>query len=105
MTLTAKRGIASSIAEERRILVAAGREALAPELARVARDQQLAFSSLCAVGFSLATASRADRARLASAVRPVYDRIQRNAFTSRWIAQIRAMRATTTADVARCPTR
>jgi TRAP-type C4-dicarboxylate transport system substrate-binding protein len=100
-----RRAFARLTPDERRILVAAGRVALAPELTRIARDQQLGLSSLCAVGFSLATASRADRARLASVVRPVYDRIQRNAFTRRWIAEIRGMRATSTADVARCPAR
>jgi TRAP-type C4-dicarboxylate transport system substrate-binding protein len=86
---------------QRRILAEAGREALAPELARIARDQRLGLSLLCSDrGFRLATATPAEVAALRLAVQPVYDRIERDAFTRRWIAQIERER--TLPDVARC---
>jgi TRAP-type C4-dicarboxylate transport system substrate-binding protein len=91
--------------EQQGILVAAGRAALAPEMKRIARDQRLGVSNLCAAGFPLATASPSDVVALRRAVQPVYDRIERNPFTKRWIAQIVRMRASSPADVARCPKR
>jgi TRAP-type C4-dicarboxylate transport system substrate-binding protein len=86
---------------QRQILVEAGREALAPELARVARDQSLGISILCGDrGFRFATATTAEIAALRRAVQPVYDRIERKPLTRRWIAQIEAER--TPPDVVRC---
>jgi TRAP-type C4-dicarboxylate transport system substrate-binding protein len=90
--------------EQQGILIAAGRAALAPELKRIARDQQLGLSNLCAAGFQLATASPTDLVALRRAVRPVYDRIERNPFTKRWIAEIVRVRGSSAPDVARCPT-
>jgi TRAP-type C4-dicarboxylate transport system substrate-binding protein len=95
-----RRSYAALTAEERRILVEAGREAVAPELARVARDQQLGVSILCGEGFRLATATPAQTAALRRAVQPVYDRIERTPLTRRWIAQI--VRERTPPDVAAC---
>jgi TRAP-type C4-dicarboxylate transport system substrate-binding protein len=81
--------------QQQRILRDAGREALAPELARIAHDQRLGLSVLCSDGrLPIATATSADLAALRSAVQPVYDQIERDPFTKRWIAQIARMRAT-----------
>jgi TRAP-type C4-dicarboxylate transport system substrate-binding protein len=86
---------------QRAILTEAGREALAPELARIARDERLGISILCGDrGFRLATATPAEVAALRRAVRPVYDRIERSLFARRWIAEIERER--TQPDVVRC---
>ena len=86
---------------QRQILAEAGRDALAPELARIARDQRLGVSILCSDDwFRLATATPADVAALRKAVQPVYDRIERNPLTRRWIAEIERKR--TVPDVVRC---
>lgn len=96
-----RKAFAALTAEQRRILAEAGREALAPELARIARDQRLGITILCGdAGFRFATATPADVAALRRAVQPVYDRIARNPLTRRWIAQIAHER--TPPDVVKC---
>ena len=86
---------------QRRILLEAGRAAVAPELARIARDQRLGISVLCGDRrFRFPSAAPVDRAKLREAVQPVYERIEQNPFTRRWIAHIAS--APTTPDVVRC---
>ena len=48
--------------------------------------------NLCREGLALVSAKPADLAALAKSVRPVYARLERNAATSRFIAEIRAMK-------------
>jgi hypothetical protein len=48
-------------------------------------------------------ATATDLAALRNAVRPVYDRIARDPFTRKWLAEIARMRASAAPDVARCP--
>jgi TRAP-type C4-dicarboxylate transport system substrate-binding protein len=98
-----RKAFAALTPQQRRILAQAGREALAPELARIARDQRLGISILCGdAGFRLATATPADAAALRKAVQPVYERIERNPLTRRWITQI--ARERTPPDVVTCRT-
>jgi TRAP-type C4-dicarboxylate transport system substrate-binding protein len=90
--------------EQRRILAEAGREALAPELAQIAREQRLGISILCGDdGFRFVNATSAQVAALRKSVQPVYDRIERNPLTRRWIAQI--VRERTAPDVVDCGAR
>jgi len=78
---------------QRRVLLAAGPAAIAPELTQLRREQRLGVSVLCGDdGFRLATATPADTAALRRAVQPVYDRIERSAFTRRWIGEITRVR-------------
>jgi TRAP-type C4-dicarboxylate transport system substrate-binding protein len=87
--------------EQRRVLLEAGRAAIAPELPQIRREQRLGMSVLCSDHrFRLATATPADAAALRREAQPVYDRIERNPLTKQWIAQIERVR--TAADVARC---
>src|SRR5262249_23849399 len=66
-------------ADRRKILEDAGREAVAPELARIARDQQLGLTTLCGYGrLHLAFARPADLAALRRAVEPVYAGLEQN---------------------------
>jgi TRAP-type C4-dicarboxylate transport system substrate-binding protein len=96
-----RKAFGSLTSDQRRILLDAGAAALEPELARIARDQRLGISVLCGEKtFRFATASPAERAALRAAVQPVYDRIERNLLTRRWIAEI--ARARTAPDVVRC---
>ncbi len=87
---------------EQQVLLAAGREAVDPEIGRVTHDTRVAVSSLCAGRFSFRSATSTERAALLKAVQPVYDRIERNPLTKRWIAQIRRMRTSAPPDIARC---
>jgi len=88
--------------EEQQTLLAAGREAIDSEAARVAGDTRVAVSTLCAGRLSFRTASASDRAAMRTAVRSVYTRIERNRLTSRWISAIERLKATAPPDVARC---
>jgi TRAP-type C4-dicarboxylate transport system substrate-binding protein len=91
--------------QQRRILRAAGHDAAAPELARIARDQRLGLLALCAARtVTLVSASQADLAALRKAVQPVYDQLERDPLTRLWIAQILHLKATGAfpANVARC---
>ena len=87
---------------QQEVLLAAGGQAFAGEAAQVVHDTRIAVASLCAGRLSFRSATSNDRAALRRAVQPVYDRIERNAFTRRWIAQIQRMRASVPPDVARC---
>lgn len=97
-----KQTLARLTPEQRQLLLAAGREALVPTLDQAARDQQLGLSNLCEAKFPLRDATAADLKRLREAVHPVYDRIERNPFTKRWIAQIEGVRASAAPDLPRC---
>jgi TRAP-type C4-dicarboxylate transport system substrate-binding protein len=87
--------------EQQEILRAAGRSALEPELARIERDERTGLSALCKRGkLRFATARRADLAALREAVRSVYDELERDPLTKRWIAELIRLRG---ADVAASP--
>jgi TRAP-type C4-dicarboxylate transport system substrate-binding protein len=87
--------------EQRGILAEAGREAVTPELAQIAREQRLGISILCGDhGFRFVNATPAETSALREAVQPVYDRIERNPLTRRWIDQI--ARERTAPDVVTC---
>jgi TRAP-type C4-dicarboxylate transport system substrate-binding protein len=89
------------------ILRRAGRAALAPELARVEKDEAAGVAGICGRGrVALVTASTARLAALRRAVRPVYRVLERDPLTRTLIAQIKALRAKpplTTTDTTRCP--
>jgi TRAP-type C4-dicarboxylate transport system substrate-binding protein len=105
-TIVVNRRVYGSLtAGERRILRVAGHEALGPELERVARDQRLGLSILCAAKFPIVVATRRERAALRAAVRPIYDELERDPTTRRWITRVARLKATGAfpADVARCP--
>jgi TRAP-type C4-dicarboxylate transport system substrate-binding protein len=90
---------------QRRILTVAGRQALLPELARIRYDEQLGVAALCAGTLPIVSATAAELAALRRAVQPVYDEIERNPLTRRWIAQITRFRDSEPAGSAplRCP--
>jgi TRAP-type C4-dicarboxylate transport system substrate-binding protein len=90
---------------QRRILTVAGRQALLPELARIRHDEQLGVAALCAGTLPIVSATAAELAALRRAVQPVYDEIERNPVTRRWIAQITRFRDLEPAGSAplRCP--
>ena len=90
---------------QQRILRAAGREAVVPELERIIRDQRFGLTTLCAAKLHVVTATPADLAALRKAVGPVYDQLRRDPLTRRWIAEIVHVKATQMSrpDVARCP--
>lgn len=79
--------------EKQEILRRAGREALAPELSRVERDENAALARVCERGkLSFATASATDLGLLRGAVRPVYAELERDAQTREWIGEITRLR-------------
>jgi TRAP-type C4-dicarboxylate transport system substrate-binding protein len=91
-------------AAQRQILRRAGREALAPEIARIVRDDKQALSEICARNaVSLAGASTAQLAALRRAVRPVVDDLERDPFTKVAIAEITTLRRGLAMDDVRCP--
>jgi TRAP-type C4-dicarboxylate transport system substrate-binding protein len=88
---------------QRQILRRAGREALAPEIARISKDEQAALSAICRRGtLPLVSASASDLAALRRAVRPVYAELNNDPFTKALISEIGKLR-TAHADVVRCP--
>jgi hypothetical protein len=92
-------------AAQRAILRRAGREALRPELDRIASAERDGLRVVCGRGrASFVDASAAELAALRAAVAPVYAELERDAGTARLLAEIRALkgRVRTTADVARC---
>ena len=91
--------------DQRQILATAGRDALAPELKRISRDQQVGLSALCEAGLAVSTATPSDLAASRRAVGPVYSRLARDPSTRRWIAQITRFRGAEPAGPAalRCP--
>ena len=79
--------------EQQEILRRAGREALAPELSRVERDENAALATVCERSkLSFATASATDLGLLRAAVRPVYAELERDAQTREWIGEIVKLR-------------
>jgi TRAP-type C4-dicarboxylate transport system substrate-binding protein len=99
-----RKAYAALTPEQRRILAEAGREAVAPELAQIAREQRLGISILCGDhGFRFVNATPAEAVALRKAVQPVYARIERDPLTRRWIAQI--ARERTAPDVVTCGAR
>lgn len=88
---------------QREILRRAGREALAPALARIEREQREALELVCSRGkLTFATASSSQLAALKAAVRPVYDELERDPETSRLLAEIESM-PTDAAEPLDCP--
>ena len=92
--------------DQQEILREAGREAVAPELLRIAHDQQSGLAALCTRGtLPIATAQPAALAALRLAVRPVYDRLKQDSLTKAWIESITRMRSAlrTAPAILRCP--
>jgi hypothetical protein len=89
------------------ILRAAGRAALAPELARVQRDEATSLAGICGRGaVRLLTASASELAGLRRAVQPVYATLQRDTLTRRLLAQIEKLaenRGAGVIDTVECP--
>ena len=75
-------------AAQQRILRRAGREALAPTLARLEAEQAEALAALCEGGLVLASAPARQQAALRVAVRPVHDELERDAETKELVAAI-----------------
>lgn len=91
-------------AAQQEILRRAGRETIAPELARIEREQREALAGICARHPAfLVTASASERASLDEAVRPVYDELERDPSTRALIAKIRQLRRPGGTDTLRCP--
>jgi TRAP-type C4-dicarboxylate transport system substrate-binding protein len=91
---------------QRRILQRAGREALAPVLARLDEEQEQALESTCARGrVSLVTASPSELSALRAAVQPVNDELERDAQTREFVSEIRKLGIGQAADgqSLRCP--
>ena len=77
---------------QRAILGRAGREAIAPELRQIERDEAAAVSEMCRRGGPfLVTASSAELAALRRTVQPVYHELERDSETREHIAEIRAL--------------
>ncbi len=91
---------------QQEILRRAGREALAPEFARMEKEQQEALSVLCNRRPDLfGTTTASELAGLRQVLRPVYAELERDAETKELIAAIRKLRATGSAgpsESARC---
>ena len=88
---------------QRQILRRAGRAALAPEIARVVKDDNAGLASICGRGtVALESASAAEVAALRRAVRPVYAELNRDAITKSLIAEIGKLRDGLPADTAQC---
>jgi TRAP-type C4-dicarboxylate transport system substrate-binding protein len=99
-----RRAYARLTSGQQRILREAGRQAVGPELVRIARDQQAGLGELCKHGtLRIANASSTDLAALRRAVRPVYARLERDALTKRWIAWIARAREAASPDRISCP--
>lgn len=89
---------------QRTILRRAGREAVAPVLARLEREQQEALGELCDRPVALGSASASQLAALRAAVRPVYGELERDARTRRLLADVRTLKPGTVNEPLRCPT-
>ena len=86
--------------EQRELLSRAGREALAPELRQIERDEAEALSDVCRRGRpTLVTATDSERAALREAVQPVYDELERDALTRDLLAEIGELRGDDTAPL------
>jgi TRAP-type C4-dicarboxylate transport system substrate-binding protein len=84
--------------EQQEILRRAGREAIAPELRQVERDEAAAVAELC-TRLSFPTASRSDLHALRVAVHPVYAELERDPQTKEQLAEIEEMKRGTPATV------
>ena len=100
-----RKAFAALTAEQRAVLVAAGREAVGPRIAEIDRVEQDALWSICDHRLaSLVTASPEQIAALRAAVRPVYAELERNATTRELIADIRVLKVGVVEDAPlRCP--
>ena len=79
---------------QRDVLRRAGREAVGPVAARIAREQRESLDVVCDRGaLSLVTALPAELRALRAAVQPVVERLERNGATRRLLAEIRRLRA------------
>jgi hypothetical protein len=88
---------------QREILRRAGREALAPVLARIEKEQAQALELVCGRGhLRLATASASEVAALRAAVQPVYDELERDVQTREFITEMRKLRSGLKAESLRC---
>jgi TRAP-type C4-dicarboxylate transport system substrate-binding protein len=91
---------------QQEVLRRAGREAVAPALARVSREQDEALEVACGRGtLSLPTASAAELDALRAAVEPVYAALESDPLTRKLIAEIRQLRTgdAANANSIRCP--
>jgi TRAP-type C4-dicarboxylate transport system substrate-binding protein len=91
---------------QQEVLRRAGREAVAPALARVRKEQDEALEVACGRGtLSLPSASASELTALRAAVRPVYAELDSDPLTRQLIAEIRKLRAGEAADgeSVRCP--
>ena len=88
---------------QREVLRRAGRAAIAPVLARVAREQRESFAELCGRGtLALARARVADVTALRVAARPVIAALARDPATGRLIAEIERLKRGVPADELSC---
>lgn len=88
------------------ILRRAGREAVAPVLARIEKEKREGLEVVCGRGnLTLVTASLPGLAGLRAAVQPVYDDLERDPRTREFIAEIRKLRtgATAVGESVQCP--
>ena len=91
-------------AAQEEILRRAGRETVAPELARIRREQREALTGICARHPAfLVTATRPELESLNRAVQPVYDELERDPSTRASIATIEKLDAGARTDTLRCP--
>ena len=91
--------------EQRELLSRAGREALAPELRQIERDEADALAEVCGRGQpTLVTATDSERSALREAVQPVYDDLERDALTKELIAEIEELRGDDDAASLESPT-
>ncbi len=89
-----RKASAALTATQLELLRRAGREAAVPELRQIERDEATSLSEICRRGRpSVVTASASELAALRSAVRPVYERLERDALTKELIAAIAELRA------------
>jgi TRAP-type C4-dicarboxylate transport system substrate-binding protein len=88
---------------QQEILRHAGREALAPTMARLEKEQVESLEVVCGRGkLTLATASPPELAALRAAVQPVYDALERDAPTRELITEIRRLRSGIEGDSVQC---
>jgi TRAP-type transport system periplasmic protein len=88
---------------QREILRRAGREALAPVLARIEKEQTQALEVVCGRGnLTFATASASELADLQAAVQPVYAELERDVQTREFITEIRKLRSGLETESLRC---
>jgi TRAP-type C4-dicarboxylate transport system substrate-binding protein len=90
---------------QRSLLRLAGRQALAPAIARAGEWDRETTTTLCRRGFTLVSASRHDRTAMRRAVQPVYEQLRSRPSEMALLSQISAMKRrvrATAAEVASC---